>query len=81
VLCPSNISHVFYTGRVNTHYAEVDRIEPYGEEGKFRVVFSGKAILIGQIPYGIVPKGSMQEPRYTTIAKLRAAKTLADLLQ
>jgi len=67
--------------RAITHYAEVHHFEPYGEDGKFRVVFSGKAMPIGPIPYGAVPTGSMQGPRYTNIAKLRAAKTFADLLK
>jgi hypothetical protein len=64
-----------------THYAEVDRIEPYGEEGKYRLIFTAKAIPIGPIYYGDAPKGSMQGPRYTTFTKLKAAKTLSDLLK
>lgn len=31
-----------------THFAEVDRIEPYGEGGKYKVVFTGKANPIGR---------------------------------
>jgi hypothetical protein len=64
-----------------THYAEVDRIEPYGEEGKYRLVFSGKAMPIGPINLGSAPKGSMQGPRYTSIANLKAAKTFVDLFK
>jgi hypothetical protein len=33
-----------------THYAPVSRIEPYGEGGKYKVVFSEKAKEIGPIP-------------------------------
>ena len=32
-----------------THYAFVDRIEPYGESGKYKVIFSEKAKAIGPI--------------------------------
>lgn len=62
-----------------THYAPVDRIEPYGEEGKFKVIFSEKAKEIGPIPFGDAPTGSMQGPRYTTLEKLLSAKKLNDL--
>ena len=37
-----------------THYAPVDRIEPYGEGGKYKLVFSMKAKPIGPIPFGRV---------------------------
>jgi hypothetical protein len=62
-----------------THYAPVDRIEPYGEGGKYKLVFSEKAKPIGPIPYGDAPSGAMQGPRYTTLVQLIAAKKLADL--
>ena len=62
-----------------THYAPVDRIEPYGEEGKFKVIFSEKAKEIGPIPFGDAPAGSMQGPRYTTLEKLLSAKKLSEL--
>lgn len=64
-----------------THYAEVSRIEPYGDEGKFKVVFSGKAKPFGPIPYGSAPKGSMQGPRYANFEQLKGAKTLGDLVK
>jgi len=63
-----------------THFAPVERIEPYGEGGKYKVVFSEPAKLIGPIPYGNAPAGAMQGPRYTSLKRLRAAKTVADLL-
>ena len=63
-----------------THYAPVAHIEPYGEEGKYKLVFSEKAKPIGPIPYGNAPSGAMQGPRYTTFAKLQSAKTLTDLV-
>ena len=63
-----------------THLAPVARIEPYGDAGKYRLVFSEPAKEIGPIPLGKTPSGAMQGPRYTTLAKLHSAKTVADLL-
>jgi hypothetical protein len=54
-----------------THYAPVDRIEPYGESGKYKVVFSEPAKEIAPIPFGDAPSGAMQGPR---LYELRAAK-------
>lgn len=62
-----------------THYAPVDHIEPYGEGGKYKLVFSEKAKAIEPIPFGDAPQGAMQGPRYTTFARLKAAKKLTDL--
>ena len=62
-----------------THYAPVSQIEPYGESGKYKLVFSEKAKPIGPITFGDAPTGSMQGQRYTTIDRLRKAKTLSDL--
>jgi len=64
-----------------THYAPVDRIEPYGDGGKFKVVFSQHAQPIGPIPFGDAPSGAMQGPRYTSIQRLKTAKKLTDLLR
>ena len=64
-----------------THFAPVARIEPYGETGKYKVVFSEPAQEIGPIPYGKnVPSGAMQGPRYTSLKRLRTAKTVADIM-
>ena len=62
-----------------THYAPVAEIEPYGEGGKYLLIFSGPPVEIGPIPFGDAPAGLMQGPRYTTLAKLQAAKVLMDL--
>lgn len=62
-----------------THYAPVASIEPYGEEGKYKLIFGEPAKPIGPIPFGDAPQGSMQGPRYTTIEKLLKAKKLTDL--
>ena len=62
-----------------THFAPIDRIEPYGDGGKYRLIFSESASEIGPIPFGNAPTGAMQGPRYTTLAKLRSADQVADL--
>ncbi len=62
-----------------THYAPVERIESYGESGKYKLIFSEKAISLGPIPYGNAPKGAMQGPRYTTLQNLKTAKSLNDI--
>ena len=63
-----------------TYYAPIDRIEPYGEEGKYKLIFSEKAKPIGPIPFGDAPKGAMQGPRYTSFTSLQSANKLADLM-
>jgi hypothetical protein len=66
-----------------THYAPVDRIEPYGDDGGYyRLIFSLKA---REMPQGKIPLGGAQPvfvmgPKYTTFAKLIAAKKIADLV-
>ena len=63
-----------------TYYAPVERIEPYGEGGKYKLIFSEPAKKIGPIPFGDAPSGAMQGPRYTTLEKLKSAKSLGELL-
>ena len=62
-----------------THYAPVASIEPYGEEGKYQLTFAVPAKEIGPIPFADAPQGLMQGPKYTTLARLLAAKKLKDL--
>lgn len=62
-----------------THYAPVATIEPYGEEGKYQLIFSGPAVEVGPIPLADAPAGLMQGTRYTTLGKLMGAKKLMDL--
>lgn len=63
-----------------THIAEIDRIEPFGDEGKFKIYFKGPATqLLKKIPYGNAPSGAMQGPRYCTKQAFDNARTLADL--
>ena len=63
-----------------THVAPVARIEPFGDSGKYKLVFSEPAKAIGPIPFGDAPSGAMQGPRYTTYDKLQKAKKLTDLI-
>ena len=67
--------------RAVTHYAPVKQIEPYGDEGKYRLVFSEPAKTIGPIPFANATTGSMQGPRYTSFRKLMSAKKVADLFE
>ena len=63
-----------------THHAKVERIEPYGDEGKYRLVFTEQAKSLPKpIPFADAPQGSLQGPRYTSFAKLQTAKRVADL--
>jgi hypothetical protein len=62
-----------------THYAPVARIEPYGEQGKYKLIFAEPAKPLGPIPFADSPQGSMQGPRYTSFDKLMRAKKLTDL--
>ena len=62
-----------------THYTPVASIEPYGEEGKYKLIFAEPAKPIGPILFGDAPQGSMQGIRYTTFEKLMKAKKLTDL--
>jgi len=62
-----------------THVAPIKHIEPYGQEGKFRVVFSEPARKIGPVPFADAPQGSMQGPRYCAYSKLMGAKKLTDI--
>ena len=63
-----------------THIAEIDRIEPYGDSGKYKLFFKGPPeLLANPVPYGDAPSGVMQAPRYTTREKLLAAKSVLDI--
>jgi hypothetical protein len=64
-----------------THLAEIDRIEPYGDGGKFAVIFKGPAQRLEHpVPFGDAPSGFMQGIRYTNRGKLIAARKVTDIL-
>lgn len=64
-----------------TMKARIKDIEPYGDEGKFRINFDGPAEEIEPIPFGDAKSGAMQGPRYTNSEKLHTARRLTDLFQ
>ncbi|HNZ38569.1 MAG TPA: hypothetical protein PKN69_03470, partial [Candidatus Latescibacteria bacterium] len=49
------------------------------DSGKYRLVFSDPAKEITHIPLGRAVPGTMQGPRYTSLKKLLAAKSVAEL--
>ena len=62
-----------------THVAPVRQIEPFGDSGKYRLVFAALAEAVGPIPFADAPPGTMQSPRFTTYARLKSARKVADL--
>jgi len=65
-----------------THIASVERIEPYGEEGKYKLIFSEPAKeLENPISVADAPRGMMQSIRYTNHDKFKTAKKVAELFE
>lgn len=62
-----------------THYAPVDRIEPYGSDGKYRLFFSEPATEIPAIPFGDATPGVLQGPRYANLEQMLQAKSVGQL--
>ena len=62
-----------------THYVPVDRIESYGDSGKYRLIFSEAAKEIPGIPLGDAVPGTMQGPRYANLDRMLAANSVAEL--
>lgn len=63
-----------------THIAPVEKIEPFGDGGKYKLIFSEPARAIAPIPYDDAPKGCMQGTRYTNSQILKEAHKLSDIL-
>ena len=62
-----------------THFAPVASIESYGNEGKYKLIFSAPAtILDKQIPLGD-SSSQMQRSRYTNFDKLFTSESISDL--
>ena len=62
-----------------SHYAEIDRIEPYKDTGKYILYLKNKKT-VKPIKLGTGKKGEApQAPRYTTLNKLLNAKTVREL--
>jgi hypothetical protein len=65
-----------------THTAEIDRFEPYGDTGKWKVIFKGPASPLAKpIPFADAVSGAMQGPRYTTWGTLQKAGSIKDLIK
>jgi len=62
-----------------THLAPIERIEPYGEEGKYKLIFAEPAKELDEKLIFDLKPGSMQSPRYTSLATLMAATKMSDL--
>ena len=63
-----------------THHAPVKRIEPYGDSGKYKLIFSERAEELREpIRLGNDPANAIQGPRYTTFEKLKVAKSIKDI--
>jgi hypothetical protein len=63
-----------------THVAPVSKIEPHGDSGKYKLIFSEAAKPIGPVPFADAPSGFMQGPRYTSYIRLASAKKISDLV-
>lgn len=62
-----------------SHYAEIDRIEPYKDTGKYILYLKNKKT-VKPIKLGTGKKGEApQAPRYTTLERLLDAKTISEL--
>jgi hypothetical protein len=62
-----------------SHYAEIDRIEPYKDTGKYILYLKNKKTIKPIKLEGGKSGDAPQSPRYTTLNHLLNAKTLADL--
>lgn len=64
-----------------THLAPIDHLEPFGDEGKFKVLFASPAKPLAKpIPFANAQIGAMQGVRYTTHQRLLSAATVKDLV-
>lgn len=62
-----------------SHYAEIDRIEPYKDTGKY-ILFLKNKKTVKPIKLGTGKKGEApQSPRYTTLDKLLNVKSIIEL--
>jgi len=62
-----------------SHYAEIERIEPYKDSGKYILYLKNKKT-VKPIRLGTGKRGEApQAPRYTTLKKLLSARTITEL--
>jgi hypothetical protein len=64
-----------------THYAQISHFEPHEGGPKYKVLFQGEAKEIKRVPFGSAPSGAMQGIRYTTLAEIISATTIADIIR
>lgn len=62
-----------------THYAKIQKIEPFQDTWRYKITFEEPAELGAPITLGSSGLLSMQGQRYTTIHRLLRAKTIDDL--
>ena len=63
-----------------THYAQVAEIQPFGDNGKFQLIFKEPAQSFPKpIPFGNAKWGTLQGPRYTRLDRLRNATDLSQI--
>jgi len=63
-----------------THIAPVKSLEFFGEHGEYKIVFAKPAIKLEKpVIFGQAKQGSMQGPRYTTLAQFKSAKEINEL--
>lgn len=63
-----------------SHVAEIDSIEPYGPEGRYKINFKGNAKSISPIPFGTAKSGAMQGPRFCNWNELQKCEDLGKIL-
>lgn len=62
-----------------THYAQILRIEKFGETGRYRILFGTPITLKNFVVLGKSKNSSMQGQRYTTLTKLLVSSEVSDL--
>jgi hypothetical protein len=63
-----------------TYWAEVEKIEPYGDKGKYQLFFKGDVQKMEKpLKYENLPQGFMQGIRYTNFDIFQKAETLKEL--
>ena len=63
-----------------SHVAEIESIEPYGPEGRYKINFKDKAKTISSIPFGTAKSGAMQGPRFCNWLQLVDCNDLGKIL-
>ena len=63
-----------------THLAEIKEIVPFGDAGKYKVVFKNKATNIDPKPFGTAKQGAMQGPRFCSLDALKQCAQLGEIL-